>query len=91
MFFRGVIDGGDLQVMEAALVLASKELGLADDDIVSRERLARSILALHRAGQSEVDRLSIYAVSRFRWIDGGPAAPVFIAAGIVPTRADRKG
>jgi hypothetical protein len=78
-----------LKVMEAALVLASKELGLADDDILSRERLARSILALHRAGQSDVDRLKIYAVSRFKWIEGVPIASVFIADGLVPVRAEK--
>ena len=66
MYFRGASDDGDLRVMEAALVLASTELGLAEDDIVSRERLARSILARHRAAQSDVQRLKIYAVSHFK-------------------------
>jgi hypothetical protein len=65
MFFRGVIDSHDLLVMEAALVLASEELGLAHDDINGRERLAHSILALHKAGQSDIERLKIYAISRF--------------------------
>jgi hypothetical protein len=30
MYFRGASDEGDLQLMEAALVLASTELGLAE-------------------------------------------------------------
>lgn len=66
MFFRGVIANDDLQVMEAALVLASDELGLADDDVNGREHLARSILALYRAGQSDAERLTVYAVSQFK-------------------------
>lgn len=63
--------------MEAALVLASAELGLADDDVVSRERLACFIFALYRAGQTDVERLKIYAISRFNF------ASAFIPQGLV--------
>ena len=75
--------------MEAALVLASKELNLASDDINCRERLARSILALHRAGQTDVERLKIYAVSRFRWIEGGPSTSAIIPDGLIPAEANK--
>jgi hypothetical protein len=89
MYFRGVIDDGGLKAMEAALVLACTELGLADDDVMGRESLARSILALHKAGQCDVERLKIYAVSRFKWTAGFPSASAIIPDGLISPRAEK--
>jgi hypothetical protein len=44
------------------------------------------ILALNRAGQSDVGRLKVYAVSSFKWMNGAFASSVIIVKDGVPSQ-----
>ena len=90
MFFRGAVDQKDFQRMEAALALASEELNLADDDIGSRERLALSILALHKTGQSDIEKLKVYAVAQFKRARGAHSSSAAIRDPVAPRRAESR-
>lgn len=65
-FPSGNYDPEQLKILEAALNLACAELRVADTDLDARDRLARALLDLGRAGQLDVERLKTYAVSQYR-------------------------
>jgi hypothetical protein len=61
----GRYDSDKMNVLQAALNLACKELCISKADHVSRKRVASMVVAFAKYGHLDVDKLKSFAVRQF--------------------------
>ena len=61
----GRYDNDKMNVLQAALNLACKELCISKSDQVSRKRVASMVVAFAKYGDLDVDKLKTFAVRQF--------------------------
>ena len=65
-FPRGVADNDQLNIMQYAMALASKQLALDENDKIGRERVACLVTGFMRAGEHDPKKLTSYVVEQFK-------------------------
>ena len=64
-FFTGHYDDNQINVLQAAIKLACKELCISKPDQESRERIASMMMAFAKYGHIDVEKLKTFAVQQF--------------------------
>jgi hypothetical protein len=64
-FRNGYYDDAQIKVLDGALNLACKELGVGEGAHETRERIAQLVLMFAKTGQWDAEQLKAYVVEQF--------------------------